>query len=66
MRKDGKFIGEDGGIPEGQGVVMAHLNECHELVEMVSDLDARLSRPHFLSSGLFSSNLRLLITMLIR
>lgn len=35
MRKDGKFIGADGSIPEGQGIVMAHLNECHELLEMV-------------------------------
>jgi hypothetical protein len=35
MRQDGKFIGVDGSIPEGQGIVMAHLNECHELVEMV-------------------------------
>lgn len=35
MRKDGKFIGVDGSIPEGQGIVMAHLNECHELLEMV-------------------------------
>lgn len=35
MRKDGKFIGVDGTIPEGQGIVMAHLNECHELLEMV-------------------------------
>lgn len=35
LRKDGKFIGVDGTIPEGQGIVMAHLNECHELVEMV-------------------------------
>ena len=36
MRKDGKFIGHDGSIPEGQGIVMAHLNECHELLEMAS------------------------------
>lgn len=36
MRKDGKFVGVDGSIPEGQGIVMAHLNECHELLEMVS------------------------------
>lgn len=36
MRKDGKFIGVDGSIPEGQGIVMAHLNECHELLEMVN------------------------------
>ncbi|KAG5642626.1 hypothetical protein DXG03_002464 [Asterophora parasitica] len=35
MRQDGRFIGVDGSIPEGQGILMAHLNECHELVEMV-------------------------------
>lgn len=38
MRKDGKFIGVDGTVPEGQGIVMAHLNECHELLEMVRSL----------------------------
>ncbi|KZV59758.1 hypothetical protein PENSPDRAFT_659937 [Peniophora sp. CONT] len=37
MRKDGKFVGADGSIPEGQGIVMAHLNECHELVEMLKE-----------------------------
>ncbi|GLB41744.1 putative protein of unknown function (DUF2408) [Lyophyllum shimeji] len=37
MRKDGKFIGVDGSIPEGQGILMAHLNECHELVEMLKE-----------------------------
>ncbi|KAF9031371.1 hypothetical protein BDZ89DRAFT_1101132 [Hymenopellis radicata] len=37
MRKDGKFIGIDGSIPEGQGIVMAHLNECHELIEMLKE-----------------------------
>ncbi|KAG6891250.1 hypothetical protein C0995_008502 [Termitomyces sp. Mi166 len=36
MRQDGKFIGVDGSIPEGQGILMAHLNECHELVEMLT------------------------------
>ena len=36
MRRDGKFLSIDGNIPEGQGIVMAHLNECHELLEMVS------------------------------
>ncbi|KAG2141272.1 hypothetical protein DEU56DRAFT_796022 [Suillus clintonianus] len=36
MRKDGRFVGVGGNIPEGQGIVMAHLNECHELLEMVS------------------------------
>ena len=35
MRREGKFIGVDGSVPEGQGIVMAHLNECHELLEMV-------------------------------
>lgn len=35
MRKDGRFVGVDGSIPEGQGIIMAHLSECHELVEMV-------------------------------
>ncbi|KAG1887774.1 hypothetical protein F4604DRAFT_1718324 [Suillus subluteus] len=34
MRKDGRFVGVGGNIPEGQGIVMAHLNECHELLEM--------------------------------
>ncbi|QRV88812.1 hypothetical protein RhiJN_16830 [Ceratobasidium sp. AG-Ba] len=37
LRKDGKFIGSDGTIPEGQGTVMAHLNECHELLEMLKE-----------------------------
>ncbi|TFK51647.1 hypothetical protein OE88DRAFT_1698701 [Heliocybe sulcata] len=37
MRKDGKFVGADGTIPEGQGIVMAHLNECHELLEMLKE-----------------------------
>ena len=35
LRVDGRFHGVDGSIPEGQGIVMAHLNECHELLEMV-------------------------------
>ncbi|KAF8518013.1 hypothetical protein BU17DRAFT_76289 [Hysterangium stoloniferum] len=37
LQKDGKFIGSDGSIPEGQGVVIAHLNECHELVGMLKE-----------------------------
>ncbi|KDQ61670.1 hypothetical protein JAAARDRAFT_66748 [Jaapia argillacea MUCL 33604] len=37
LRKDGKFVGVDGTIPEGQGIVMAHLNECHELLEMLKE-----------------------------
>jgi len=35
MRKDGRFVGVDGTIPEGQGIVISHLNECHELLEML-------------------------------
>lgn len=35
MRKDGRFIGVDGNVPEGQGIINANLSECHELVEMV-------------------------------
>ncbi|KAF6761564.1 hypothetical protein DFP72DRAFT_879019 [Ephemerocybe angulata] len=37
MRKDGRFVGADGSIPEGQGIIMANLNECHELVEMLKE-----------------------------
>lgn len=37
MVKDGKFVGKDGSIPEGQGIVMAHLNECHELIELLKE-----------------------------
>ncbi|KAG5639079.1 hypothetical protein H0H81_007023 [Sphagnurus paluster] len=37
MRQDGRFVGVDGSIPEGQGILMAHLNECHELVEMLKE-----------------------------
>lgn len=37
VRKDGRFVGVGGNIPEGQGIVMAHLNECHELLEMLKE-----------------------------
>ncbi|KAJ8590128.1 hypothetical protein M405DRAFT_816776 [Rhizopogon salebrosus TDB-379] len=37
MRRDGRFVGVAGNIPEGQGIVMAHLNECHELLEMLKE-----------------------------
>jgi len=30
-------VGADGSIPEGQATVMAHLNECHELIEMLKE-----------------------------
>ncbi|CED84287.1 Uncharacterised protein family UPF0662 [Phaffia rhodozyma] len=35
MRKDGKFMAQDGSIPEGQAILVAHLSECHELLEML-------------------------------
>ena len=38
MRKDGRFIGVNGTIPEGQGIINANLSECHELVEMASPI----------------------------
>lgn len=36
LRKDGKFYSQDGSdsIPEGQAILVAHLSECHELLEM--------------------------------
>ncbi|EAU90605.2 hypothetical protein CC1G_00989 [Coprinopsis cinerea okayama7 len=37
MRKEGRFVSVDGTIPEGQGIIMANLNECHELVEMLKE-----------------------------
>ncbi|KAI7824260.1 hypothetical protein BX661DRAFT_194355 [Kickxella alabastrina] len=32
LRTDGKFLDEEGHIPEGQGVVMSLLNECYDLM----------------------------------
>lgn len=43
LRKDGHFVGADGNIPEGQGIVLAHLNECHELLGMVRVVDPCLN-----------------------
>ncbi|PFH51942.1 hypothetical protein AMATHDRAFT_74631 [Amanita thiersii Skay4041] len=37
MRQDGRFVGADGTIPEGQAIVLAHLNECHELLGMLRE-----------------------------
>ncbi|CAB4434298.1 unnamed protein product [Rhizophagus irregularis] len=39
MRVDGKFLDEDGSIPEGQGIVMALLNECYDILfELKADI----------------------------
>ncbi|KAJ2731154.1 hypothetical protein IW152_004743 [Coemansia sp. BCRC 34962] len=32
LRTDGKFLDDEGHIPEGQGVVMSLLNECYDLM----------------------------------
>ncbi|KAJ2173696.1 hypothetical protein IW143_002153 [Coemansia sp. RSA 520] len=32
LRTDGKFLDDEGYIPEGQGVVMSLLNECYDLL----------------------------------
>ncbi|PIA18866.1 hypothetical protein COEREDRAFT_79416 [Coemansia reversa NRRL 1564] len=32
LRNDGKFLDDEGHIPEGQGVVMSLLNECYDLM----------------------------------
>ncbi|KAF9531718.1 hypothetical protein CPB83DRAFT_848609 [Crepidotus variabilis] len=37
MRKEGRFVGTDGSIPEGQGIINANLSECHELVELLKE-----------------------------
>jgi len=40
MRVSGKFMTEDGAIPEGQGTVHALLAECYELLhELRSEID---------------------------
>ncbi|KAI0091734.1 hypothetical protein BDY19DRAFT_983977 [Irpex rosettiformis] len=56
MRKDGKFVGVDGNIPEGQGIVMAHLNECHELLEMLKErMDEGITEDEELEGTTFDS-----------
>ncbi|CAG8451163.1 813_t:CDS:2 [Cetraspora pellucida] len=40
LRTDGKFLDTDGSIPEGQGIVMALLNECYDILfEMKADVE---------------------------
>ncbi len=34
LRKDGKFLSDDGSIPEGQAILVAQLSEAHEILEM--------------------------------
>ncbi|GAA5948830.1 hypothetical protein JCM3765_003917 [Sporobolomyces pararoseus] len=35
LRKEGKFEGRDGSIPEGQAILNALLSEAHEIIEMM-------------------------------
>lgn len=37
LRKDGKFLADDGSIPEGQAILNAQLSEAHELLEMLKE-----------------------------
>lgn len=37
LRKDGKFLSEDGSIPEGQAILVAQLSEAHEILEMLKE-----------------------------
>ncbi|KAM0746953.1 hypothetical protein T439DRAFT_329228 [Meredithblackwellia eburnea MCA 4105] len=37
LRKDGKFEGRDGSIPEGQGILNALLSEAHEIVSVMQE-----------------------------
>lgn len=37
LRKDGKFLADDGNIPEGQAILNAQLSEAHELLEMLKE-----------------------------
>ncbi|KAJ9109927.1 hypothetical protein QFC19_001908 [Naganishia cerealis] len=34
---DGKFLSEDGSIPEGQAILVAQLSEAHEILEMLKE-----------------------------
>ncbi|POY73268.1 hypothetical protein BMF94_3602 [Rhodotorula taiwanensis] len=37
LRKDGKFEGRDGSIPEGQAILNALLSEAHEMISMMQE-----------------------------
>lgn len=37
LRKDGKFLSDDGSIPEGQAILVAQLSEAHEILEMLKE-----------------------------
>jgi hypothetical protein len=37
LRVDGKFLGKDGSVPEGQAILNANLSECHEIMGMLRE-----------------------------
>ncbi|GAA6006772.1 uncharacterized protein JCM10292_005445, partial [Rhodotorula paludigena] len=37
LRKDGKFEGRDGSVPEGQAILCALLSEAHEIISMMQE-----------------------------
>ncbi|KAJ2708608.1 hypothetical protein H4R19_004667 [Coemansia spiralis] len=39
LRTDGKFLDDEGHVPEGQGVVMSLLNECYDLTYALMSTD---------------------------
>ncbi|KAK9718726.1 hypothetical protein K7432_005298 [Basidiobolus ranarum] len=40
LRVDGKFLDEDGNVPEGQAIVMSLLNECYDVIyELKASVD---------------------------
>ncbi|GAA5864873.1 hypothetical protein JCM8547_009257 [Rhodosporidiobolus lusitaniae] len=39
LRKDGKFEGRDGSIPEGQAIVHALLSEAHEMISYLQEME---------------------------
>ncbi|BGP17601.1 hypothetical protein JCM10213_001252 [Rhodosporidiobolus nylandii] len=39
LRKDGKFEGRDGSIPEGQAILCALLSEAHEMISYLQEME---------------------------
>ncbi|KAH8923267.1 hypothetical protein BT69DRAFT_1242315 [Atractiella rhizophila] len=37
LRVDGKFLGRDGSVPEGQAILTAELGECYEIISMLRE-----------------------------
>ena len=37
IRVDGKFVGRDGSLPEGQAILNANLSESYEMIQMLKE-----------------------------